>query len=209
MRGGQFVVDGVFEFEGGRFSVRRWYNSVRREDLLIIYGGSRYEADPHLALVRETLRLSNVARAISDRYGVGLSGGEIVQRPEYAFERDPIARAWIRLTGANVVTGDGMIDDSERTGGELEFRNPEDAMFYLKFPRMLDALVRSFMEDRSETNRFLTRFGRDLEKHLMVMEGVQKLVEKMDEAIRPWPVRLWRWAKAKLARARGKEAVGE
>jgi hypothetical protein len=142
MRHGIIQVDGKMTFEDEVFSIRRWHSQRSGRDWLIVYGPSLYAREPWKALSLTSMRIHDLAREIQRRYHIALSDPELFQRPEFAYENDPVAKLWYLVSGANVKTESGSIDASEGPP-EVEFTSLEDAEEYLHMPRRIKGIEKA------------------------------------------------------------------
>jgi predicted transcriptional regulator len=182
LRGDVVEVHGRFEYEGESFSVSRWH--VGSSEQLKVWAPATYESSVGDALMLAAVKLDRVAQEISKRYDLALGKYRKIQRPEFAYERDPYAKYWMDLTGgANVKTEEGTIDQSEGPP-EAEFFTTESAVAYLKMPgRVKD------MERLAEKNvEAMQVFAKGMEEHMKLISQLQAVAQSLqanaDEARR-------------------------
>ncbi len=184
MRGGVVQVDGSFEWNDEKFSVRRWHSSSG--DQLFIYAPAVYGKNVGDVLVSAGIKLDRVAHAIQEKFGIQLSEYERLQKPEFAFERDPYARYWMEISaGAIVKTETGTIDASEGEP-EAEFFTAEDAAAYLKMPQEvkkqgaeIQQIRDTFKEIAHDYRKTTDQFGKEMESHLTLIGVLTKTTEAL------------------------------
>lgn len=173
LRGDVVEVHGKFEYDGEEFSVSRWH--VGSSEQLKVWAPATYEASVGDAMMLAAVKLDRVAQEISKRYDLALGKYRKIQRPEFAYERDPYARYWMDLTGgANVKTEEGTIDQSEGPP-EAEFFTTESAVAYLKMPGRVKE-----MEKLTEKNvKAMEIFAKGMEEHMKLIGQLQAVARSL------------------------------
>lgn len=177
MRGGVFQVDGTYKLDNEEFSIKRWHSPTAEH--LTVYGPKIYSNDVHGALGIVSIKIDRVARSIADRFNIQFSDKiERLQRPEWAFEKDPFAKIWGQITGSIIKAGEGTIDASEGDW-ETEFFTPEGAQAYLRLPIEIQQIRKAMAESASSfqqvTERYsetTDKFGKEMNSHLALIEQI-------------------------------------
>ena len=148
--------------------------------------GERLEGTDPFKLKQEARdRAMKIAQHFIDRNDLVLEKPKICRKPHFGV-RDPVARA---LT-FEVSTKDAKCDDSEGTGGEIDFMTPQGAKAYLdtvttlpgKVDKIEDGLgkILEVMEKQAEQ---LAVYGKHLNAHIPVLKGMDKLIKKLCKRI--------------------------
>lgn len=164
------------------------YVEKTTQNLIIcpIRKGERLKGTDPFKLQQEARdKAMSIAQHFIDRHDLTLSKPTICRKPHFGVQ-DPVARA---LT-FEVSTKDAKYDDSEGTGGEIDFLTPQGAKSYLDtvttLPGRVDKLDNSLekilnvMEKQAEQ---LAVYGEHLNAHIPVLKGMDKLLKNLDSKI--------------------------